>query len=140
MIVAQCRHSFSTQSWTSTGYVYHFGWRDFGPMPVVSAQCQHPDSGWYWLSVSILVSVIVAQCRQFWQPDSCQCIWADSGVSFIPCPCRVWQPQPGRVISSGLLDLGHHRAEPFWLPGIVFNPALFRVYKLVSVFSRCNVL
>lgn len=49
---------------------------------------------------SNLVSVIVAQCRRFWSPDSGQCIWTDSGPPFIPRPSRVWHPQSGRVISS----------------------------------------
>ncbi len=34
---------------------------------------------------------------------------------------QVLQPQPGRVISSGLPDLGHYRAKPFWLPGLLLK-------------------
>lgn len=31
---------------------------------------------------------------------------------------RVWQLDLGRDSSSGLPDLGHYRAIPFWLPGL----------------------
>lgn len=81
-------------------------------MPAVSAEFQYPVSDqcqlsvpfllvWLWpiastvgtvlvprlgplpSKCSILVCVIVAQWWQFWQPDTDQCIWADSGASFI---------------------------------------------------------
>lgn len=66
-------------------------WHDCGPMLAMSAHFKHPDSG--------------------------QCTWADSGASFKPYSARVWQPQLGRVMSSGLPDLGHYWAKPFWLRG-----------------------
>ncbi len=130
------------------------GWHDWDP---VSEQCRLSLSfwlAWLWPNAGGVGSVSVPRLGQVlasvFISRRCDCgpmpavlaaglrpvylgrFW----VSFIPCPCRVWQPQPGQVISSGLPDLGHYQVKLFWLPG---QPFTFYIMHLADTFIQSDL-